>query len=183
MIRAEWAAGSGGAGGTGNAGGDVGEVYRAHRTWLTSWFHRRLSDRHEAEDLAHDAFVRVVARRATLDLSQPRALLSAIAKGLLIDHFRRHALEQAYLAELACADPSAVPSAEAMADTLQALREVDRWLARLSAMARAAFLFSRIDGLTHAEVAGALNVSVSRVRQYLAQALRTMYDASLETQP
>ena len=180
-MRAEWAAGSGGGGR--NAGSDVSELYRAHRTWLTSWFHRRLSDRHEAEDLTQDAFVRVVVRHATLDLSQPRALLSAIAKGLLIDHFRRHALEQAYLAELACADALSVPSAEAVADTLQALREVDRLLAGLSAKARAAFLFSRIDGLTHAEIAGALNVSVSRVRQYLAQALRKMVDASLERQP
>ncbi|MNY46243.1 putative RNA polymerase sigma factor FecI [compost metagenome] len=48
----------------------------------------------------------------------------------------------------------------------------------LSAKARAAFLYSQIDGLTHKEIATALGVSVSMVRQYIAQALQRCYAAA-----
>ena len=150
-------------------------MYRLQRSWLTQWLHRRLPSRHEAEDLTQDTFIRVVSARSTLDLSRPRALLSTIAKGLLIDHYRRASLEQAYLAELAQQPEAVAASAEDIALTLESLREVDLLLDGLSAKARAAFLFSRVEELTHADIAKELGVSVSRVRQYLAQALRHLY--------
>ncbi|MCW3937997.1 sigma factor-like helix-turn-helix DNA-binding protein, partial [Pseudomonas aeruginosa] len=42
---------------------------------------------------------------------------------------------------------------------------------------RSAFLYSRLDGMPHAEIAERLGVSVPRVRQYLAQGLRQCYIA------
>ena len=54
---------------------------------------------------------------------------------------------------------------------------IDRLLAKLSSKSRAAYLYSRIDGLTHAEIAQRLGVSVPRVRQYLAQGIRQCYIA------
>ena len=60
---------------------------------------------------------------------------------------------------------------------LDALREIDRLLGQLSSNARAAFLHNRLDGMGHAEIAERLGVSVSRVRQYLAQGLRQCYIA------
>ena len=50
-------------------------------------------------------------------------------------------------------------------------------LAKLSSKARSAFLHSRLDGMTHAEIAERLGVSVPRVRQYLAQGIRQCYIA------
>ena len=67
--------------------------------------------------------------------------------------------------------------AEEQLQVLQALREVNLMLGALSANARAAFFYNRLDGLTHAEIASRLGVSVPRVRQYLAQALRQCYIA------
>lgn len=40
-----------------------------------------------------------------------------------------------------------------------------------------AYLLSQIDGLTYADIAAELGVSVSRVRQYMAQALARCYVA------
>ena len=100
-----------------------------------------------------------------------------IARGLLIDHFRRSALERAYLDELGQLPQAIQPSAEEQALALDALREIDRLLGQLSSNARAAFLHNRLDGMGHAEIAERLGVSVSRVRQYLAQGLRQCYIA------
>jgi len=94
-----------------------------------------------------------------------------------VDHFRRSTLERAYLDELALQPEELQPGAEEQLQVLQALREVNRMLGELSANARAAFIYNRLDGLTHAEIASRLGVSVPRVRQYLAQALRQCYIA------
>ena len=108
---------------------------------------------------------------------EPRAFLVAIAKGLLFDYFRRAALEQAYLTELMLIPEGEQPSVEEQQLILEDLKNIDRLLGKLSSKARAAFLYNRLDGLSHAEIAERLGVSVPRVRQYLAQGIRQCYIA------
>lgn len=152
-------------------------LYREHRGWLFAWLRRNLHCPQRAEDLSQDTFVRLLTRSENQSLREPRALLTTIARGLLIDHFRRSALERAYLDELALLPEQEQPGPEQQALTLAALQEIERLLADLSNNARAAFLYNRLDGMGHAEIAERLGVSVSRVRQYLAQALRQCYIA------
>ncbi|MGE8499042.1 MAG: RNA polymerase sigma factor [Pseudomonas sp.] len=155
----------------------VGLLYRDHRAWLFGWLRKSLNCTQRAEDLSQDTFVRLLGRSDLQEPREPRALLTTIAKGLLIDHFRRSALERAYLDELALAPENLHPSPEEQAMALEALSEIDRLLGQLSKKARAAFLYNRLDGLGHAEIAERLGVSPSRVRQYLAQGLRQCYVA------
>jgi RNA polymerase sigma factor (sigma-70 family) len=155
----------------------VGSLYRDHREWLFGWLRRYQACPHRAEDLSQDTFMRLLKRNDLNGLREPRALLATVARGLLIDHFRRSALERAYLDELTLQPEAQQPSAEEQMLTLEALHEIDRLLGDLSSKARAAFLHSRLDGLTHAEIAARLGVSVPRVRQYLAQGLRQCYIA------
>lgn len=131
-----------------------------------------------AEDLSQDTFVRLLGRTDLAEVREPRALLTTIARGLLVDHFRRSALERSYLDALQAQPEAYHPSPEEQAVALQALQEVDRLLGDLSVKARQAFLLNRLDGLGHAEIAEHLGVSVSRVRQYLAQGLRQCYIAA-----
>ena len=69
------------------------------------------------------------------------------------------------------------PSVEEQQLSLEDLKAIDRLLGKLSTQARAAFLYNRLDGLGHAEIAQKLGVSVPRVRQYLAQGIRQCYIA------
>lgn len=155
----------------------VGLLYRDHRAWLLGWLRRNLSCPQRAEDLSQDTFVRLLGRPDLDSPREPRALLTTIAKGLLVDQFRRSALERAYLEELAQAPEPLQPSPEQQALAQEALGEIDRLLGQLSSKARAAFLYNRLDGLGHGEIAKRLGVSPSRVRQYLAQGLRQCYVA------
>lgn len=150
-------------------------LYREHHGWLRSWLQRRLGCSESAADLAQDTFVRVLSKRETASLREPRAFLTTVARGLLIDHFRRAELERTYLEALAALPPSAQPSAEEQALMLEALHEIERLLSGLSSRARQAFLLSRVDGLSHAEIAARVGVSVPRVRQYLAEAMKRCY--------
>ena len=130
-----------------------------------------------AEDLSQDTFVRLLGRDELNTPREPRAFLVAIAKGLLFDYFRRAALEQAYLTELMLIPEAEHPSPEEQHLILEDLKAIDRLLGKLSSKARAAFLYSRLDGLSHAQIAERLGVSVPRVRQYLAQGIRQCYIA------
>ncbi|MGY2439147.1 RNA polymerase sigma factor [Pseudomonas sp. SDO52101_S400] len=155
----------------------VGALYRDHRGWLLGWLRRNVTCPQRAEDLSQDTFVRLLGREELLTPREPRAFLVAIAKGLLFDYFRRAALEQAYLAELMLIPEGEQPSVEEQQLILEDLKAIDRMLGQLSTKARAAFLYNRLDGLTHAEIADKLGVSVPRVRQYLAQGIRQCYIA------
>ena len=121
--------------------------------------------------------MRLLGRDTVTVPREPRAFLVAIAKGLLFDHFRRAALEQAYLNELMLIPEAEHPSVEEQQMILEDLKAIDRLLGKLSSKARAAFLYNRLDGLGHGEIAERLGVSVPRVRQYLAQGIRQCYVA------
>jgi len=155
----------------------VGALYRDHRSWLLAWLQRSMACRQRAEDLSQDTFVRLLGRDRLETPREPRAFLAAVAKGLMFDHFRRTALEQAYLAELALLPEAEHPSPETLHLVLEDLKAIDRLLGKLSSKARAAFLYNRLDAMGHAEIAERLGVSVSRVRQYIAQGLRQCYVA------
>ncbi|AZC25641.1 MULTISPECIES: RNA polymerase sigma factor [Pseudomonas] len=155
----------------------VDTLYRDHRGWLLAWLRRNVACAQRAEDLSQDTFVRLLGRDELKAPREPRAFLAAIAKGLLFDHFRRAALEQAYLNELLLIPEAEQPSPEEQQMILEDLKTIDRLLDKLSSKARAAFLYNRLDGLGHAEIATRLGVSVPRVRQYLAQGIRQCYIA------
>jgi RNA polymerase sigma-70 factor (ECF subfamily) len=157
----------------------VHTLYREHHGWLQAWLRRRLGCAQDADDLAHDTFVRLLGRPAPVlapeALREPRAYLTTVAHGLLVDFWRRGELERAYLADLAARPEPLHPSPEECLAAVQLLRAVDALLQGLTPKTRAAWLMHRLDGLTHAEIAARLHVSVPRVRQYLANAMRHAY--------
>ncbi|WP_076591088.1 sigma-70 family RNA polymerase sigma factor [Herminiimonas arsenitoxidans] len=155
-------------------------LYSEQYGWLHAWLRKKLSCTHQAADLAQDAFLQILRRPETLvDVREPRAYLTTIARRLVFETWRRRDLEQAYLAELSALPEDVVPSPEDQALVLETLLAIDRLLDGLSLKARSAFLMSQLDGMTYKEIAAELNVSASRVRQYMAQALTCCYAAVL----
>ncbi len=149
-------------------------LYSDHHGWLQGWLRRRLACSHQAADLAQDTFVRILS---ATDLSghiaairEPRSYLATIANRVMADHFRRLALERAYLQLLAQQPELEIPGPEERAMMLDALTELDAMLAGLGAKVRRAFLLSQLQGLPYAEIAARLSVSVSSVKKYIAKA-------------
>lgn len=163
----------------------VTELYLSHHNWLRNWLRLKLGCAEWAADLAHDTFLRIIASRAGVleSVREPRAFLTTIAHGLVVDFYRRRELEKAWLESLAHLPEATAPSPEQQHLILEALMEVDRLLDGLSPKVRGAWLMSRLDGLGHAEIAAELGVSVSRVRQYLATAARHCYQLRFGTVP
>ena len=155
-------------------------LYSAHHGWLQGWLRRRLGNAAEAADLAHDVFLRLLTRRQPVRANEPRAFLSTVAQRVLIDHWRRRELEQAWLDTLAALPPGEVPSAEAQAMVWETLVAVDQVLAGLTPAVRRAFLWNQLEGVKCPEIARQLGVSLATAERYVAKALKACYTLRFE---
>jgi len=150
---------------------DVAEMYCSHRNWLYAWLQRRLQGTGDAADLTQDTFVRVLTTRHLETPRESRALLTHIAKGLLIDHWRRRDVERAYLEAIAHLPEPQVPSPEAQLLLIEALMAVENMLASLKPLTRQLFLMAQLEGMTLAEIAGHTGKPVITVRRHIQRAL------------
>lgn len=146
--------------------------YADHHGWLNGWLRRQLGCSQRAADLAQDTFVRVLSKDDDMaTIREPRAYLHTIAKGLLINHWRRRQIEQAYLDALALQLEPVAPSPESQALIVETLLRIDAMLAQLPTRVRSAFLMSQLHGMTYAAIATELGVSERMVKKYMAQAM------------
>lgn len=150
----------------------LGELYISHYRWLVKFLNKKLSCPHSAADIAQDTFVKLLGKSEPLvAISEPRAYLTTIAHGLMVSHIRRRDIERAYFEEIAHLSAEVTPTLEEQAIALEMLIKIDTMLDGLPLKVRRAFIYSQLDGLTHAQIAKTLGVSVASVRQYLAKAI------------
>ncbi|CAB5703814.1 Probable RNA polymerase sigma factor fecI [Delftia tsuruhatensis] len=153
----------------------LGSMYVQHNHWLVAWLQRKLGNRSDAADLAQDTFTRIWAGakgEAIVEIHEPRAYLTTVARRLLVNHLERRSLEQAYLASLHLLPQACAPSVEARAILLETLQELDALLDALPAKVRTAFLMSQLEGLSYEEIAAQMQLSVRTVTRYMAQGFR-----------
>lgn len=148
----------------------VQSLYEEHHSWLHGRLRWALGDSFTAADLAHDVFVRILARPGPA-LREPRAYLSTIARNLVVEHWRRRELEKAWLETLAIMPATLVPSAETRYLLLEALIQIDRMLDALKPKVRTAFLLAQLDGMTCPQIAAHMGISRATVERYIATAL------------
>ncbi|MBB3844617.1 sigma-70 family RNA polymerase sigma factor [Xanthomonas arboricola] len=164
---------------TGEARLQLQNIYVDHHSWLKSWLIRKLGNDALALDLAQDAFMRLICSRIPTDaIRMPRAYLTTVAHGLVVNHWRRQSIERAYLDALAARGEMASPSPEEAKLALEALEEIDALLDGLPARSRQAFLLSQLDGWPYAKIARHLGITVNMVQKAMIRALQGCYRAS-----
>ncbi len=152
-------------------------LYSHHHGWLFSWLRKKIGCSHRAADLAHDTFLRLLARDEPMAIQEPRAFLTTVAQRVLANHWRREQVERAYLAVLAQVPEALAPSPEERAILLETLVEIDLMLADLPLQVKRAFLYAQLDGLSQAEIAAELGISISTVKRHLVRAGTQCYFA------
>lgn len=152
-------------------------LYCNHHRWLQDWLRRKLGNSLDAADLAHDTFVRVLRGAQRDVIREPRAYLATIANGLVVSHWRRQAIEQAWLDTLAAQPTPTASSPEHRSLILETLEEIALLLDGLPARVREIFLQSQIDGLTYPQIAANLGVSVHIVQKAMTRAVAQCYKA------
>jgi RNA polymerase sigma factor (sigma-70 family) len=145
---------------------DIESLYSGHHGWLQGWLRRKLGCNDQAADLAQETFLRLFGRRS-LKLDQPRALLTHIAKGLVIDHWRRQDVERAYLDALAHMPEQLAPSPETRYLILESLYRIEAMLRDMPDKTREIFLRAQLDGLTYAEIAEESGMALITVKRHM----------------
>ncbi len=146
-------------------GGRLGALYAAHAPDAARLAYLLTGDRALAEDLVHDAFVRMAGRFR--DLRDPGAFPAYLRRtvvNLARSHFRRKRVERAYLAREA--GTPAIPVAEPSVHD-----EMWRALQRLPVRQRAAVVLRYYEDLTEAQTADVLACPVGTVKSMVSRAM------------
>ncbi|HWH88869.1 MAG TPA: sigma-70 family RNA polymerase sigma factor [Pseudomonas sp.] len=149
----------------------IEQIYEQHHSWLHGWLKGKLHNACDAADVAHDTFLRVLAARNAAHIREPRDYLATVARGLVIDRYRRRAIETAYLQTLALRPEATVISEEDKALIIETLLAVDKALAGLGPRTRQIFIHSQVDGMTYQHIALQLKVSLTTVKKHMIRAL------------
>ncbi|MGA9660892.1 MAG: sigma-70 family RNA polymerase sigma factor [Pseudomonas alloputida] len=140
---------------------------------LVSFLSARLGSRQAAEDVAHDAYLRVLERTGSEQIEHPRAFLYRTALNLVVDRHRRQLVRQAEPLDALDAD-SRLHSSELQHDLQldQRLALMQKALDELSRPCRDSFLLRKIDGLSHQQIADHLGISRSLVEKHIVNAMK-----------
>jgi RNA polymerase sigma-70 factor (ECF subfamily) len=140
---------------------------------LVCFLNARLGNRQVAEDVVHDAYVRVLERSGDAPIEQPRAFLYRTALNLVIDDHRRNTLRRAEPLEVLDSEERYfTPSPQHTLDHAQRLEMLQRALAELPRLCRESFLLRKIDGLSHPQIAERLGISRALVEKHIVNAMK-----------
>ena len=129
----------------------------------------RLANEQDAQDLAQEAYLRLLRVSDSKLIHDPVAYLFRIARNLLHEWYTSlpppcEPLDKVQLAEEGL-------TVEELADLSQHMDRLNQVMRDLSPKCRAAIVMHRRDGMTYAEIADALGVSSSMVKKYLSKGL------------
>ncbi|MBV4459859.1 RNA polymerase sigma factor [Pseudomonas sp. COR58] len=141
---------------------------------ILHYLHKRTDNPSDAADMTQDVFTQWLDYRDRAQVEQPRAFLFQMARNLLRDHWRRqkvrHIIQPAHEA-----DPE--PMADERQDPLaaaqrqQRLEQLKAVLGELSPRRREALMLHRFEGLSQAQIAERMGISLSMVEKHIACAL------------
>ena len=150
-----------------------------HQEALVHFLTKRLGSAEEAEDVAQEAYLRLMKVEHLEELASPRGYLFRTAANLAVDRIRqrtrlaRQRQQVALQARSEQGGPGS-PDAASPESEFQARERVDQAaevLRRLPEKCRCAFILHRIQGLSHAEIGRELGVSRKMVEKYVSRAL------------
>ena len=144
------------------------KAWGAHEKELRGFLVGRVHDPHLAEDLLQDTFLKALAEGSRFcQLDNARAWLFRVARNRLIDHARTHREYQ----EIPDQIPEETEQTEPVADLAQCL---PRALEGLSAEDRDAIGKCDLEGMTQADYARSLGLSLAGAKSRIQRARRRL---------
>lgn len=154
---------------------DFASLYRTTLAPLRRYLGRFLGDHAEAQDVAHDAYLRVYPVIQKQPTEKPEALLYTTARNLAINRIKRRR-SGPFATETAHSDlaPSPAPGVVQTVMARQELQRLEAAIAELPAGCRTVLLLRKLELLSHQEIADRLGIAISTVEKQHARALRLL---------
>jgi RNA polymerase sigma-70 factor, ECF subfamily len=162
---------------------DFAGLYRATVAPLRRHLARILGNTSEAQDIAHDAYVRVYPVIERQAAEKPEAMLYTTARRLAFNRLKRRRIAPFVpgppVEEL---NASTAPGVVQQVMARQELRQLEQAIAQLPEGCRTVLLLRKIELLSHREISDRLGIAISTVEKQHARALRLLR-TSLARQP
>ena len=129
----------------------------------------RLPNEQDAQELAQEAYLRMLRVSDANLIRDPAAYLFRIARGLLQEWYASLPPPRDSLDDVELADEGR--TVEDQANIAQNMDRLEKALRRLSPKCRAVVLMHRRDGMTYDEIAADLGISSSMVKKHLSRGL------------
>jgi RNA polymerase sigma-70 factor (ECF subfamily) len=150
-------------------------VFRAYYAELCSFVAAQVGSDALAEELVQDVLLRVWQGRAQLDAKQSlRHYLYRAARNHTINHLKRRRLEDRWRDNAATAPARASSSTDEAVRTHELSDAIAETLATLPERCRLIFTMSREQGLSYADIAEVLDISVKTVETQMGRALKAL---------
>lgn len=154
---------------------DFAALYRATLAPLRRYLARLLGNTSEAQDIAHDAYLRVYPTVTKGPTEKPEALLYTTARRLAINRLKRRSIapfsrQEAHTDQAASTNPGVAQQVMAR----QEWQMLEQAIAELPPGCRAVLLLRKVELLSHREIAERLGIAVSTVEKQHARALRLL---------
>jgi len=157
-------------------------LYLERRANLVRFLAARAGSLTAAEDLAQELYLKLATRDRQADVANPLALLYRMALNLMLDRARGETraaardtawrqVERTEVGGVAIADE---PPADEAAASAQRLRQLVAAVAELPPQAGRAFRLHKLEGLSHAETAKVMGLSVKAVEKHVSAALKAL---------
>ena len=157
-------------------------AYLERRANLVRFLAARAGSFAVAEDLAQELYLKLAGRDRSEPVSNPTALLYKMALNLMLDRARGEARSaardtawrQVARSEIGGVDVADEPPADEAAASAQRLRQLVAAVGDLPPQAGRAFRLHKLEGLSHAETARAMGLSVKAVEKHVSAALKAL---------
>jgi len=154
---------------------DFASLYRATLSPLRRYLARLLGNTTEAQDVAHDAYMRVYPSVENKTAEKPEALLYVTARRLAINRLKRRSISPLSPEGVALeTTASTTPGVQQQVMARQELVLLEQAIAELPEGCRAVLLLRKVELLSHREIADRLGIAVSTVEKQHARALRLL---------
>lgn len=141
---------------------------------ILHYLRKRTDNPSDAADMTQDVFAQWLDYDDRAKVEQPRAFLFQMARNLLRDHWRRQKVRNiVHTADDAEPEPATDEHHDPLAGAqrMQRLEHLKRVLAELSPRRREALMLHRFEGLSQAQIAERMGISLSMVEKHIAFAL------------
>ncbi|MDP3069063.1 MAG: sigma-70 family RNA polymerase sigma factor [Opitutaceae bacterium] len=154
---------------------DFASLYRETLAPLRRYLARLLGNPTEAQDVAHDAYLRVYPTSHDARILQPEAVLYTTARHLAINRLKRRSISPITRSPAGSdSAPAGTPDVAQQVMARQELRLLEAALAALPEGCRTVLLLRKVELLSHREIAARLGIAISTVEKQHARALRLL---------
>lgn len=167
---------------SGDGGSPLVRAFFERRENLTLFLAARTRDMATAEDLVQDLYLKIAALDPSAEVRAPEALLYRMAANLMVDHVRSARRSSRRSAEwrtethtvLAGHDVAQDAPADEVVMGKERVRQLAAAVADLPPQMGRAFRLHKLEGMSQAQTAQAMGVSVKMVEAHIAAAIKQL---------